>query len=528
MVSKHIGYSESIVFRELEKIARRTELIKDEPVIQKTASIIEEDEVVMLETSGNLVADAMMLVDQLRERGFVNQAQALEDKTVILKKAMADGGHNSLYDFWKETGEAVVNFAHKTTDADVGGYKPKNLNEVRNSIVDNISKAPTGDANKAIKMANKVGELFKKYAGELDDVIKDQSPDIVDTNALQLYTNYKGNPIVYNRLQASINSELLKRIEELCNISLIKDSNFTINIPNFNNLDMIKWVFKDILPWFIDQYKPTIDVDNISKSLDTMGYAPNFVDGILSGDVKHAKAILDSDNDDAEDWSASAKEFASYFTFKAVYKNQFNYSAWNENEEGMTFNSDIAITRKVESNDWVIQGVSQKQKDFLNKLLKLHEIIERTIKQDVMDFSVKLKSFFDDLKEILTITSKTKELLQKTKTLKDISQDLKVKAKCDSIIAASDALLTASKIPNLSTATNAILQIKGINVKTIPEAVAILNTLIAECDKKLPTNDIVNVISNDSKPNSSEPNSSEPNQSTDSNGNSSIQQSTQQ
>ncbi len=166
MVSKHISFSESIVLRELEKIARKTNLVTEEPVIEKTASVESEieDEVSLLESSGDLISDVVTLALALRDRGFVKQASSLEEKAFILKKAMSEGGHNSLYDFWKEEGKAVINFAHKTTDADVNGYKPKNLNEIRDSVLSNLSQQPTGNQDKAIRMAQKVTYLLKKVA----------------------------------------------------------------------------------------------------------------------------------------------------------------------------------------------------------------------------------------------------------------------------------------------------------------------------------------------------------------------------
>jgi len=150
--------------RELERIARAKNLIVEEPeapAIEKKASVN------TLESSSDLFLDMMKLASVLRDRGFTSQASQLEEKAIILKKAMSEGGHDSLYSFWKETGESLVSDAHSSTDADIPGHKVMNANEIAKAVHESTKDKPTGQEKKAelaVRMAKMVNGLVNKEA----------------------------------------------------------------------------------------------------------------------------------------------------------------------------------------------------------------------------------------------------------------------------------------------------------------------------------------------------------------------------
>ena len=144
MTYKHIGFSESIVMRELEKIAHRTNLIKNDPEpIEKTASV-------KLASSDDLFLDSITLASALREKGFVKQAEKLEQKALQYKIANKDAQENQ-YDWWQEDGKTLIDHCHQPDDYEEipssKGYGiVENQNEIKKLIEQVMKKQPLGKA----------------------------------------------------------------------------------------------------------------------------------------------------------------------------------------------------------------------------------------------------------------------------------------------------------------------------------------------------------------------------------------------
>jgi len=106
LIKKHIGYSDSIVMKELEKIAIKEDLIKFEkkPEIQVKASA-------ELKETGDVFMDAITLASFLRDRGFKKQASLLEKRALEYKEQ--DNKNNEQYNWWGENGDSFLEYAHK-------------------------------------------------------------------------------------------------------------------------------------------------------------------------------------------------------------------------------------------------------------------------------------------------------------------------------------------------------------------------------------------------------------------------------
>lgn len=484
MVSKHIGFSESIVFRELEKIAQRTNLVTNEPVIQKTASIVDEDEVVMLETSGNLFVDSIRLAEELRNRGFEKQASSLEDKAVILKRAMSESGSDSLYDFWKETGESVVNFAHKTTNVDVAGYKPKNVNEVKRVVENSVRTAPTGDVNKALKMAGKVGELLKKYAQEIGDEISQQTTDNkADASAAASFfssfskkavwnnniRSYMSPPEIYDKMYKAIGSGLINKSDFSPKLELDPNN----SLANFSTtLASVKFVYEKEL---------SEDVDYVLQAIDSISKRDDMFKCIVNANVSAAKQILNKDNDDSEDWSDVAKNFAKYFIYKAVKNNKTNNNGdytneeiegdntfgnvttcWTAQEIGGFFTSDQLISHKAEANDWIIAGLSELTKKLQTKISLLQDQVPGKVEADVIVFANGISEFINDAKFVSSMKKIAAQCVEILQAIKNAGQDNKDIVNTADANLADMNIILKSNLNNIKAAKNTFIKIKGL------------------------------------------------------------------
>ena len=175
---KHINFSESIVMRELEKIARKTGMIEEDifiPIINKKASVK------LAENKDDLFSSIVSLASVMRERGFKKQAADLEEKAVLYIKAYntptmpieeRQEREKNLYN--TRMGEGVLTSAHAPLDE---GTLPSQSNEghietieeINKILMDSTKKVPTGKvgdnlSHKLVIMAkealNKIGQEF--------------------------------------------------------------------------------------------------------------------------------------------------------------------------------------------------------------------------------------------------------------------------------------------------------------------------------------------------------------------------------
>lgn len=107
LTNKHISYSDSIVMKELEKIAIKENLIEFEEKIPEIKAEASNE----LNETGDVFLDSITLAKSLRDRGFVKQASLLERRALELK---AENTDNTQYSWWQETGESLLDYVHKT------------------------------------------------------------------------------------------------------------------------------------------------------------------------------------------------------------------------------------------------------------------------------------------------------------------------------------------------------------------------------------------------------------------------------
>jgi hypothetical protein len=148
MTHKHISFSDSIVMKELEKVAYKKKLVEDEvyiPILNKKASFIK------LQSSGDVFFDAIALASALREKGFVKQAKALEERAVEFKK-IAGEDQGDKYNWWEEEGDSLLNHAHPEDKVELpssGGHGlVEDEVEQHRRMLNSVNRQPTG------KMAN--------------------------------------------------------------------------------------------------------------------------------------------------------------------------------------------------------------------------------------------------------------------------------------------------------------------------------------------------------------------------------------
>lgn len=174
---KHINFDDSPVMRELARQAVKNGTIQTESVsdIVKKASATKS-----YQPTGDLYTDLFKLASGLRDRGFVKEADGLEDKILIMKQA-----ESHLYRAIDEDGEDLLDFAHpdgdaKVSDAQEGNGIVETLPSAHQKMVDVVNKTPTGKYAKLIDdiilaTAYALDVDLKKFAAEEDDMEEELS-----------------------------------------------------------------------------------------------------------------------------------------------------------------------------------------------------------------------------------------------------------------------------------------------------------------------------------------------------------------
>jgi hypothetical protein len=155
MTLKHINFDNSEVMRELERLDAK----KNPGHVWKPKSL---EKKASIKHTGDLFHDMIMLVASLREAGKISEANRLQEKISLYKKA--ENVH--LYRAIDEDGEDLLEFAHPEGDVEVApsanGYgKVETLLGQHKKIVDMIQKSPTG------KQASAKDTLLAKVAKDL-------------------------------------------------------------------------------------------------------------------------------------------------------------------------------------------------------------------------------------------------------------------------------------------------------------------------------------------------------------------------
>jgi len=169
MTQKHIGFSDSIVMKELEKIAVKDKLIEFEkkPEIQAKAST-------ELKETGDVFMDSITLAESLREKGFNKQAALLEKRALEYKEQTKEGSEQ--YNWWEEDGDSFLEFAHKNdyheplpSSNDYGRVEDE-IGEHK-KIMQSVERQPTGKtASDKKKIINEINRIAQEAEGGGTDV----------------------------------------------------------------------------------------------------------------------------------------------------------------------------------------------------------------------------------------------------------------------------------------------------------------------------------------------------------------------
>jgi len=141
---------QSEVYRELERQAVKKGFFKptETELVKLAAQEVEREQQINQEVdavpSDDLIQDVARLAYAMRRKGFVTQAEDIEQKLVLYKTA-----ENALYNVTKETNADLIGFAHRDGDVNlIDGSGDLGAFETMQSIADKIlavtRKQPTG------------------------------------------------------------------------------------------------------------------------------------------------------------------------------------------------------------------------------------------------------------------------------------------------------------------------------------------------------------------------------------------------
>ena len=229
MTYRHIGFSDSIVMRELEKIARDKGLIEEElyiPQLKKKASN-------RLVETGDVFVDAITLAAELRERGFNKQAAALENKAIIYKSAYNNNTPASTMEERQEResvlyntkfGQGILNNAHLPLElpklpSSINEGHFETIEEINKILVESTKHQPIGKLGNVIRYLNKIA--LDTAVCSAQDLINEINAHI---NVIEKQNSqFKADDIVHNlKLLTDIapTGYDIKQIMEQANLSL--------------------------------------------------------------------------------------------------------------------------------------------------------------------------------------------------------------------------------------------------------------------------------------------------------------------
>lgn len=205
MTFKHGKFSESVVMRSLEKVAREKGLVKEEDFV-KTATVTKRAN---LNPSSDPLVSLMRLGEGLREAGYEKLAVEIEDKALAFKQAQ------TLYETSKETGEDLIDFAHPK-----GSHKLEGVDgteAVFETILDQhlksvkmIEKMPTGKlashkdilgaVKKALAQGASTADLANEALGVINEVARLVNEELTVSvdNFTKKAAQLASNPTVFN------------------------------------------------------------------------------------------------------------------------------------------------------------------------------------------------------------------------------------------------------------------------------------------------------------------------------------------
>ncbi len=149
MVLKHIDFYDSPTMRELARQSLKAGTIKPAPVVKEAFKKNS------LEPSSNVFTDMVRLADGLRSKGYVKEAQALEEKIVNFKKAERE--YDRLLDDAHPEGDVEM------AEASNGLGVVETLPTAHQKNVEMVQKRPTGKQAQVSNILAAVDHVFSKY-----------------------------------------------------------------------------------------------------------------------------------------------------------------------------------------------------------------------------------------------------------------------------------------------------------------------------------------------------------------------------
>jgi len=378
MITKQsFNFSDSLVLRELQRIGREKGLITEDaepffvPELKKQASN-------KLEQTGNLVLDAVNLANALKRKGYVKQAEILVEKALTLKKSMAEGGYDSLYNFWSETGKDLENAAHKDSN-DVAGHKVPDLNEAQEQIHSTVRKDPTGNVQKAALMA----AMFEMVVKEA----REGGGDLIDKYRKGYDETYPDSKKFFD-----------EKIQPLINVGFVTEDlkiNADTAVEWFNSRSIVKT--EDVNLDTFAYINPA--VTEYSKYMKQIGDSESYIRAVIDGNTSAAKDFLNRIN--PENWENSVLNFAKMWSFIATAGTAAGVASALIGPSSVLMqqsNADDIKARNLDDTSWKITGISSYGKRMQAARAKMlnKTLIESNIKKVI----AKYKSHREDFQKL--------------------------------------------------------------------------------------------------------------------------------
>lgn len=242
MTFKHSKFEDSVVMRNLVRIAKKKGMIKDP--IQKVASKLD------LTPTEDLFENVLKLASGLRANGFEVQANELESNLMLYKRAKVEGD--------------IIEEAHPKGGLEfkdvLGHPKFHTLIEQQMKMVDVAFKEPNGKLAKAEDIIKAVKKIFAK---------KDLTPD--EAKARSIAINF---------------GALIDTVNRQNNLSVTLD---VVNMAregwNFTNIDEILIGYKQNIWKLIGSDQADVSVPNLKQAGDVLKQTLNIIAKIPSNDT---------------------------------------------------------------------------------------------------------------------------------------------------------------------------------------------------------------------------------------------------
>ncbi len=331
MTFKHGKFSESVVMRSLEKVAREKGLVKEEDFV-KTATVTKRAN---LNPSSDPLVSLMRLGEGLREAGYEKLAVEIEDKALAFKQAQ------TLYETSKETGEDLIDFAHPK-----GSHKLEGVDgteAVFETILDQhlksvkmIEKMPTGklashkDILGAVKkvLAQDVGAKVPFTPSAMENVFKFTRllSSLFNYESIQIFRWETDTINAYNRMNSFINRVAASKLISLADIDKIiaMNSDLKTNLSNETFIGIQSTASKDA----------AVYVNSLQ----------NYLEDSLKEDVKKALATVPKADEGSQKFN---EQINSYLSTLRNWSAAVNNDPENSPED------------KKQANDWIIARTNE-------------------------------------------------------------------------------------------------------------------------------------------------------------------------